>query len=69
MEEMKILRKIPLEPENGWIELSFGLEYLKQLYKGSFNHISDYELSFVVKLLVHKINELTEEVERIKEDK
>lgn len=61
--EMKNLTRIEPEPE---VLPELAKRSIEFLSKDTNNALYDYELANVVRLLIHKVNELTEEVERMK---
>lgn len=60
---MKDLTRIEPEPET-WDMIAE--EQLEWLSRDPNKILEDYGLSFVVRLLIHKVNELTDELNRIK---
>lgn len=60
---MKNLTKIQPEPET-WPGI--GKDHLEWMCSEPNNGIGSEELCYIVRLLIHKVNELTDEVERMK---
>lgn len=61
---MKTLTRIEPEPEHSAKAAESGLVWM---IKGKGHSLEDY--GFLIRLLIHKVNELTDEVNRIKADK